>query len=212
MDIVCKHYYSETVVINNELINKQYIKTAPIKKSRKIIMQNILDGDSVEYYLSGTSSESTIYRAVMVNSGIVADEKSDKVINLLGIFEAFFDSCVDEKKSLSILVNRFCGKPFGMRAGVLPILLAYSLSKRNEDIVVYYEERETALNVDTIINMVDYPTKYSIFISKDSADKDRYLQNLYDLFADKADKNLSGNRIATLVSCVATGNKKHKKG
>lgn len=202
VDIVCKHYYSETVVINNELINKQYIKTAPIKKSRKIIMQNILDGDSVEYYLSGTSSESTIYRAVMVNSGIVADEKSDKVINLLGIFEAFFDSCVDEKKSLSILVNRFCGKPFGMRAGVLPILLAYSLSKRHEDIVVYYEDRETALNVDTIINMVDYPTKYSIFISKDSADKDRYLQNLYDLFADKADKNLSGNRIANILTCM----------
>ena len=202
VDIVCNHYYSETVVINNELINKQYIKTAPIKKSRKIIMQNILDGDSVEYYLSGTSSESTIYRAVMVNSGIVADEKSDKVINLLGIFEAFFDSCVDEKKSLSILVNRFCGKPFGMRAGVLPILLAYSLSKRNEDIVVYYEDRETALNVDTIINLVDYPTKYSIFISKDSADKDRYLQNLYDLFADKADKNLSGNRIANILTCM----------
>lgn len=202
VDIVCNHYYSETVVINNELINKQYIKTAPIKKSRKIIMQNILDGNSVEQYLSGTSAESTIYRAVMVNSGIVSAEKSDKVMNLLGIFEAFFDSCVDEKKSLSILVNRFCGKPFGMRAGVLPILLAYSLSKRNEDIVVYYEDRETALNVDTIINMVDYPTKYSIFISKDSADKDRYLQNLYNLFADKADKNLSGNRIANILTCM----------
>lgn len=125
-------------------------------------MQNILDEGSVESYLSGTSSEATIYRAVMVNSGISSDDKPDNVKKLLGIFKSFFDSCVDEKKSLSILVNRFCGKPFGMRAGVLPILLAYSLSKRNEDIVVYYEDREIALDVDTIINMVDYPTKYSI--------------------------------------------------
>lgn len=138
----------------------------------------------------------------MVNSGISSDDKPDNVKKLLGIFKSFFDSCVDEKKSLSILVNRFCGKPFGMRAGVLPILLAYSLSKRNEDIVVYYEDREIALDVDTIINMVDYPTKYSIFISKDSADKDRYLYNLYDLFADKADKNLSGNRIANILTCM----------
>lgn len=202
VDIVCNHFYSETVVINNELINKQYIKTAPIKKSRKIIMQNILDEGPAESYLSGTSSEATIYRAVMVNSGISSDDKPDNVKKLLGIFKSFFDSCVDEKKSLSILVNRFCGKPFGMRAGVLPILLAYSLSKRNEDIVVYYEDREIALDVDTIINMVDYPTKYSIFISKDSADKDRYLYNLYDLFADKADKNLSGNRIANILTCM----------
>ena len=154
MDIVCNHFYSETVVINNELINKQYIKTAPIKKSRKIIMQNILDEGSVESYLSGTSSEATIYRAVMVNSGISSDDKPDNVKKLLGIFKSFFDSCVDEKKSLSILVNRFCGKPFGMRAGVLPILLAYSLSKRNEDIVVYYEDREIALDVDTIIQFL----------------------------------------------------------
>lgn len=202
VDIVCSHYYSETVIINNELINKQFIKTAPVKKSRKIIMQNILDGESDDYYLTGTSAESTIYRAVMVNSGINGAEKSERVQKLLGIFEDYFDSCVDEKKSLSFLVNRFCEKPYGMRAGVLPILLAYSLSKRNEDIVVYYEERETALNVDTIINMVDYPTKYSIFISRDSADKDRYLQSLYDLFADKADKNLSGNRIANILTCM----------
>lgn len=114
VDIVCNHFYSETVVINNELINKQYIKTAPIKKSRKIIMQNILDEGSVESYLSGTSSEATIYRAVMVNSGISSDDKPDNVKKLLGIFKSFFDSCVDEKKSLSILVNRFCGKPFGI--------------------------------------------------------------------------------------------------
>lgn len=202
VDIVCNHYYSETVVINNELINKQFIKTAPIKKARKIIMQNILDGNSIDYYKSGTSAESTIYRAVMINSGIDIDEKPGKVINLLRIFESYFDSCVNEKKPLSILVNKFCGKPFGMRAGVLPILIAYSLSKRNEDIISYYEDHEIALNVDTIINMVDYPTKYFIFISKDSADKDKYLRDLYDLFADKADKNLSGNRIANILTCM----------
>lgn len=202
VDIVCSHYYSETVIINNELINKQFIKTAPVKKSRKNIMQNILDGESDDYYLTGTSAESTIYRAVMINSGIKATEKSERVQNLLSIFEDYFDSCVEEKKSLSFLVSRFYEKPYGMRAGVLPILLAYLLSEKNEDIVVYYEERETALNVDTIINMVDYPTKYSLFISKDSADKDRYLQNLYDLFVDKADKNLSGNRIANILTCM----------
>lgn len=202
VDIVCSHYYSQTVIINNELINKQFIKTAPIKKSRKLIMQHILDAESDESYLSGTSAESTIYRAVMINSGIISDNKTEKVITLIDMFEGFLNSCIDEKKSLSILVEKFCGKPFGMRAGVLPILLAYSLSKRNDDIVVYYEEREVALNVDTIVNMVDYPTKYSIFISKDSAEKDKYLHNLYDLFADKADKNLSGNRISNILVCM----------
>ena len=202
VDVVCSHYYSETVVINNELINKQFIKTAPIKKSRKTIMENIMNKGSDEYFLTGTSSESTIYRAVMVNSGVIAKEKSEKVQNLLCMFDDFFDGCVDEKQSLSILVDKYCAKPYGMRAGVLPILLAYVLSQKKEDVILYYENRETILNVDAIVNMVDYPEKYFIFISKDSADKDKYLQELFKLFAEEADKNLSGNRIANILTCM----------
>ncbi|MCJ7847578.1 hypothetical protein MUB35_19840 [Blautia sp. NSJ-175] len=202
VDAVCTHFYSETMVINNELINKQYIKTAPIKKSRKIIMENIMNKCSDEDYLTGTSAESTIYRAVMVNSGILAKEKPDKVQNLLEMFDEFFDECVEEKQSLSILINKYSAKPYGMRAGVLPILLAYVLSQKKEDIIVYYEDRETTLTVDAIINMVDYPEKYSMFISKDSADKDKYLQDLSKLFADKADNNLSGNRIENILTCM----------
>ena len=202
VDAVCIHFYSETIVINNELINKQFIKTAPIKKSRKIIMENIMNKWSNEYYLTGTSAEATIYRAVMVNSGILAKDKPEKVQNLLGMFDEFFEGCVEEKQSLNILVNKYSAKPYGMRAGVLPILLAYVLSQKKEDVIVYYEDRETTLNVDAIINMVDYPKKYTIFISKDSADKDKYLQELFKLFADKADNNLLGNRIENILTCM----------
>lgn len=202
VDAVCAHYYSETVVINNELINKQFIKTPPIRKSRKIIMENIMNKLCDAHYQTGTSSESTIYRAVMINSKILAEDKPEKVQNLLKMFDEFFDGCIEVKQSLSILVNKYSAKPYGMRAGVLPILLAYVLSQKKEDIVVYYEEREITLTVDVIINMVDYPEKYLIFISKDSADKDKYLQELSKLFADKADSNLSGNRISNILTCM----------
>lgn len=202
VDAVCDYFYSETVVINNELINKQFIKTAPIKKSRKTIMENIMNKSSDEYYRTGTSAESTIYRAVMVNSEILSKDKPQKVQHLLEMFEEFFDGCVEEKRSLSILVNQYSARPYGMRAGVLPILLAHILSQKKEDIIVYYGDRETELTVDSIINMVDYPDKYSVFISKDSADKDRYLRALSELFADKADYNLSGNRIANILTCM----------
>lgn len=202
VDAVCSHFYSETMVINNELINKQYIKTAQTKKPRKIVMESIMNKWSDEKYMTGTSAEATIYRAVMVNSGILAKEKTINVQNLLNLFDEFFEECVEQKQSIRILVNKYSTKPYGMRAGVLPILLAYVLSQKKEDIIVYYEDRETTLTVETIINMVDYPEKYSIFISKDSADKDKYLQGLFKLFADKADNNLSGNRIENILTCM----------
>ena len=203
VDAVCEYYYSETVVINNELINKQFITSSPIKKARKAIMGNIMSKESDENYRLGTSSESTIYRAVMINSGILnKGNRTNEVQKLLDLFESFLNSCIEKRKTLDELVNQYSSRPYGMRAGVLPILLAYVISSKQEDIVAYYEDREVYLDVDTIINMVDCPEKYSLFISKESADKERYIQELSILFGDRGDKNLSGNRIAKILTCM----------
>lgn len=159
--------------------------------------------ESDEYYRLGTSSESTIYRAVMINSGILNEgNRSPEVQKLLVLFESFLNGCIEKRKTLDELVNQYSSRPYGMRAGVLPILLAYVISSKQEDIVAYYEDREVNLDVETIINMVDCPEKYSLFISKESADKERYIQELSTLFGDRGDKNLSGNRIAKILTCM----------
>ena len=41
---ICERYYSQTPVINNELINRQQILTSPIKKARRSIISFVLDG------------------------------------------------------------------------------------------------------------------------------------------------------------------------
>lgn len=202
VDIVCKNYYSKTVIINNEMINKQFITTAPIKKARKNIMENILNKKSNEFYLKGTSAESTIYRAIMINSGILNEERTKRVQELLDIFEKFFDECVEKKKTLESLVKQYSGKFYGMRAGVLPIILTYIISQKNEDIVIYYQERQVELSVDTILSMVDFPKKYSIFISKESAEKELYIKELTKLFDVGNETNLSGNRITNILTCM----------
>lgn len=46
-----------TVSVNNELINKQNISTAPIKKARKTIIETLINGADTEIYMSGTSAE-----------------------------------------------------------------------------------------------------------------------------------------------------------
>lgn len=202
VDQVCENYYSATVVINNEMINKQVITTAPIKKARKIIMESILKKESDEFYMRGTSAESTIYRAVLVNSGILSNKKTVKVQNLLNIFTDFFDECIEKRKTLGALVAQYGGKPYGMRAGVLPIILAYFISQKNEDFVIYFENREVELNVDNILSMVDFPDKYSVFISKESAEKEVYIKELTKLFDVENEINLSGNRITNVLTCM----------
>lgn len=197
VDIVCENYYHSTMVINNELINKQNL-SAPVKKARRIIVESIIEERDNEGFLIGTSAEATIYRAVMINSGVLKNEREDVVDRVLDIFEQYLNECVENINPLNNLVSKYKEKPFGMRNGVLPILLAYALSLRNEDIIVYYEDKEATLDADTVINMCEHPNEYAIFISKEDVDKEKYLEALSDLFESR-ETNSKENRIVNVL-------------
>lgn len=201
VDVVCSNFYNMTMLINNELINKQNINTAPIKKARKTIVDTIINKQSTEMFMNGTSAESTIYRAVMVNSGVLDSSKDVKTNAVLNLFDEYFEQCIESKRSFACFVDKYISAPYGMRRGVLPILLAYKISKRSEDIVVYYDDREMQIDSDTIVNMCEFPDEYSLFISRENADKEKYIQELSELFPIDATSNISGNRI----NCVLIG-------
>ncbi len=104
VDLVCNTVYNRTLVINNELINKREIKTAPIKKARKNIINDILNRVDNTAYLEGTNADSTIYRAVLVNSGYMSNSSEVK-----DIIETYLKESVNNKTAATKLVNKYTG-------------------------------------------------------------------------------------------------------
>ena len=202
VDAVCENLYSETIVINNELINKQFVTTAPIKKARKTIINRILEKTPDDDYRIGTSAEATIYRAVMVNTGIVNNKPDEKLDALLGLFNEYLESCVDNKAPVSKLFARYTAAPYGMRAGAFPIIFAYKLEQIHSDIVVYYKDNEVEMTADCILNMIEHPEDYYVYISKENAEKEKYIAGLSELFKISEQDNLHGNRIAIILECM----------
>lgn len=198
-DLICSSVYSYTMAINNELINKENILTAPIKKVRKTIIEKLLNGDSFEEYLCGTSAEATIYRALFVGTGIRQNDYAKNVERVLMVFEKFIVGSCDKKQSLSLLVDELTSVPFGMRRGVIPIYLAYSLSLRREDIVIYFDKKEMQLNADIILNMCERPQEYSIFISLEDVMKEKYIDELCALYRVPKTENLTDSRLQNIL-------------
>ncbi len=60
---VAESIYNKTPLINHELINRHNI-TAQTSKARNVILDDIFHSRQFEQYSTGTSAESTIYRAV----------------------------------------------------------------------------------------------------------------------------------------------------
>lgn len=199
-DIICKEVYSKSISINHELINRETLTTPQIKKARKTIMEGFLSGTDTEQYMNGTSSEATIYRAVFVGTGIRDEKYKRNVSEVMDIFNEFISSAGDNKQSVKTLIDKLAVEPIAMRGAVIPLYLSYVLAQRNEDIVIYFGDKEVPLSADMILNMCDSPEDYQLFISLEDIKKEKYINLLSEMFIVQEKNKKTDSRIDNLVS------------
>lgn len=183
---ICETVYPNTPVINNEMINKNEI-TTPIKKSREIIINSILNKDK-SLIKNNTSAEATIYKAIV-------DKKNHTDIRyILNEIKSFISNSEDKgKTNLENLCLKMQEKPFGIRKGILPILFAISIEEYGENIVLYYQDREIEINGENISKIVEEPQKYYIYVEKGTSNKIEFVSNLFKVFKIEETDNYRNN-------------------
>lgn len=202
VNMCCDALYYKAPIVNNEVIYRNELTTAPTKKARKVIIEAILTHKDNEEFFRGSGQEATIYRSLFVVTNIVNKNPDEKMREILECINCFIDDCADNKQYLRIIINKLINAPYGMRAGVLPIYIAYVISQRREDILVYMGRSEHQLSTDIIINMCEAPDKYELFLSKESIEKEKYIGNLQVLFKVKESSNLSNARLNDILLCI----------
>lgn len=198
IDELCYEIYDSTPVINNEFVNKQNITTGATKTARKNIMGRLLKNESIEDYMTGTSQDATIFRALFVRNGLITGTPDTKIEKVIELFEQYLVSCTGSREKVSTLINKLVKEPYGLRLGLLPIYFTYVIGKKTADIVVYYGDKEIPMTTDTIINMCDYPTQYELYVSETDAVRESYLDGLTDLFGIMVDSTSSDSRISQI--------------
>ncbi len=200
----CELVYSRSPKINNEIINRISISSAQTKKARLNIIAEILasGGNVDENFYAGTNQEATIFRSLFMRTGIINDSTECGLKEVLNHIEKFIDSCCDMRISFKDIILKITSEPYGMRLGVVSIYLAYELSKRHEDLVVYYADNEIQLTADVIVNICDKPDDYSLFVPREDKEREDYIKNLNKLFNVEESRNLTENRIKNIVICM----------
>lgn len=179
---ICSELYPLTPIINNEMINKREITSPAIKKARRVIIDHILEREVVESFYSGTSPEATIFRAVIKNTGILCEEPTLAMQHVLNEINRFISDTEECKRSFGELFNTLLSAPYGMRMGSLPIILAYVLISRNEDIIIYLKNKEQELNSETILNICVKPQDYFLYVEEGTNEKRDYIEKLMKVF------------------------------
>lgn len=198
----CLRIYTATPIVNNELVNRSVIGTAQTKRARINIIQAILTHEDTCEYYEGSNQEATIYRSLFDVTGITNGKPREDIQLILDEINDYINSCNDRKLSLAELIFKLTRPPYGMRKAVIPFYLAYVLANRREDIIVYFLSKEVQLTPEAVVNMVEKPGEYAIYVSKEDIQKEKYISELNVLFQVADNRNLSSNRIKDIVICM----------
>jgi hypothetical protein len=159
LSIVCDDIYNESPILWNELINRRELTSQGAKARRELLEAMLKYGDQEKLGLQGYGPEVSVYYSVLAESGIhcqddeewgfyppIAAKKSagasNGKTNLSPIWRAIESFCLessDQPRSLDLLYDQLAAPPYGVKSGVIPVMLAAILLYHVDDVGLYQD-------------------------------------------------------------------------
>lgn len=184
--------FSNAPIVNLEMLNRHNVKPV-YKKARIDLNTKILKGylDDEDCINTKTSPVDTIINCLLVETGL-------KPFNADKVHVSGFDRIIDEindffslgrGKFLDIYIT-LKNPPYGIRKGILPVLIALQLAKLSRKIIIYYNDIETTLDADLLERINENPESFSFVIDNRDDIKEQYINDLISIF----NLNIENNR------------------
>ena len=204
---ICKTIYCDSPKINNELINKNNI-SAPIKKASSLIIKHILENSdkTVIPEMTGYGPEASIFNSVFVATELnkTEDVQDQGLCRVIGVITHFIREAEQHKKDFTELYNILLNPPYGVRKGILPLLITYALRTYKEKVIIYFSNNEVQLSANVLeaINNSN-GENYQLLLEMGTQLRDDSINELYQLFNTYSDaQSRSINRIYNTVKCM----------
>jgi hypothetical protein len=144
---VCNEVYNQGITLWNELINRRELTSQGAKARRELIEAMLQHPEDEKLGLQGYGPEVCIYYSVLGQTGIHRQESGDfgfyppnETSGVRTIWQAIDDFCLQAKEkpqTLDKLYTILEAPPYGIKRGVIPVLLAAVLLYHADDVGVY---------------------------------------------------------------------------
>lgn len=203
---ICSKCYNMTPVVNNEMVNKRKLNTQNTK-ARDLVIAWILQhaDDNFIPCMEGSGPEVSIYKSAFKKTGLdIAATVDDPGMNeVLRKIDEFIRGSEKKKCNFHMLYQILMSAPYGMRRGIIPLYIAYTMRQYKESIVLYFKGKEIELSASALSGLNDSPADYEILIETGTEDRDNYLNELQQLFEKHTDaRTPSINRVYTIVKSM----------
>ena len=168
--------YPKTPRICHEMINRSDI-SGIMRQVRSNVINAVLANGDVMTAFDNKSAEGAIVRSVLGQMG------QNNMKAIMEEIQRFLSGCEAEKQPIQRLYEALMAPPYGMRKGVIPLLLAYGVREFISNVTLYNEGQEMAFDGETLKAFDSHYSDYSILIDKGSADQSQYISILHERYA-----------------------------
>lgn len=198
--------FSETFIVNNDLINKNVVSGA-IRQAREKALTLIIEEQDYIEKCKKLSPEHSIIRSVLSKNGlciepdISASELNKKTKKSADyILSKSIKKCVKARRAIAEIYNILKESPYGLRDGYISVLIANELRKY-ENVSFYFHEIEKDYSVETLLDALNNPEDYYIYICDWDANQKRFIEKIEELFGKYINVS-SKNRLKELYNAM----------
>lgn len=147
---ICDERYPDTPIIRNEMVNRNELTSQGAKARRALLEAMFLREEEAKLGLTGFGPERAMYEAVLRYSGIHSERggrwrfgpppNDSGIVGAWNFLSELLDGATDQAIGVDVLYRRLTGPPYGMKIGVIPILLTAMLQHRAEDVFLYQDQ------------------------------------------------------------------------
>ncbi len=186
--------FPDTPVINHEMINRNVI-SKQMYNARQNVINTLLSEQKWQEVYDSKKAEYPIFKAIL---GHVDDERMVKVLDKISFFVS---TCEQTRQRVSNLYDQLISSPYGLRRGVIPILLAYVLRDDKEYVTIFNHNQELPFDGATLGTFDQHVEDYELLVDRGNPEQAAYLHMLHNQWTPN-EHNMSIKNIHDTMSQI----------
>ncbi|GIK64258.1 MAG: hypothetical protein BroJett018_20520 [Chloroflexota bacterium] len=195
---LCTLVFPKTPIFNSEGLNKRYPTGQQMNAAEKVIDAIFAQETSdATFGLTGNGPEVVAFKTFLQMTGVLQpvdegiyrigqpdSEQNPYLFEIWGIIEDYFDMCMNTSQSFAKLTDVLTAEPYGLRFGVLPILLGAVLKARLKVTTIRKEGKSIyPLTGKLIIEAISEPDQHTLELGEWDKKLDQLWRALNGRFA-----------------------------
>lgn len=219
---ICDRVYHRSAILWNELINRRDLTSQGVKARRELIQAMLEHQNEERLGLEGYGPEVSMYYSLLEETGIHAsgtlrerheDDYWDfnpplenSGLNSLSLWVAVENFCLaatEKSQSFDLLYQHLAAPPYGIKQGIVPVILAAVLLYHADDLGLYQDGTFIPiLGTEHFKLLVKYPERFAVKYFAVIGLRAEVFKKLEAILRNPQLKKLGKVRNATLLTVV----------